>query len=116
MSAIAAGPQAAPEAAPSTRNAMREVALHDSAIPTANTAEPSRPRRKTRFWPQMSPALPDAGPTMPNARRGPVITQVRVVSDVPRSRAIVESDTARIVMVKPTVKSPNSAVPSTSQG
>lgn len=44
------------------------------------------------------------------------MTQVSVLSEVSRSSAIPGIDTARIVMVKVIVKSPNSVVASTTHG
>ena len=53
---------------------------------------------------------------MPNASSGPVMTHVSVVFVEPTSFAIVDSDTARIVIVNPTANSPSSTVPSTIHG
>src|SRR5687768_8716143 len=116
MSAIDAGPDAAPDAEASTRKAISDAAFHDSAMPMAKIADPAMPSRYIRFWPKRSPALPNAGPTMPNASSGPVITHVSVVLDDPTSSAIVDSETARIVMVNPTENRPMRTVPSTSHG
>ena len=63
-----------------------------------------------------SPSLPTAGPTTAKASSGPVMTQVRVLSLVSRSSAIPGIDTARIVIVKVTVRRPNSVVARTTHG
>ena len=57
-----------------------------------------------------------AGPTTAKARSGPVTTQVTVLVSLPSSSAIRGIDTDRIVIVKPTENSPNSATVSTSHG
>src|SRR4051812_41718316 len=116
MRAIDDGPAAAPAAAERTRNAISDGADQAEAMPMANRPAAPTPTRYVRLCPQRSPALPAAGPTMPKASIGPVMTQVRVVFDEPRSTAIRVRETARIVMVKPTVKRPNRAVARTTVG
>ena len=56
--------------------------------------------------PMRSPSLPTSGPTTPKASIGPVTTQVMVDSAVPNSPAMRWIDTARMVMVTLTAKSP----------
>ena len=106
ISAMEAGPVAAPSPAPRTRKRIRDPAFHAIAVSPANTSVSMRANMNIRFCPQMSPALPSRGPTTPNARSGPVITHVRVVVSECRSAAMRGRETARIVIVKPTEKSP----------
>jgi hypothetical protein len=114
--AMDAGPAAAPIAAPKTRNTINDVASHASDVNSAKTPAPRTPTRYRRRWPHTSPALPNAGPTTPNASSGPVMTHVRVASLASRSPAMVGMETASRVMVKLTANSPDSTVARTSSG
>ena len=57
-----------------------------------------------------------AGPTTAKASSGAVTTHVTVLVSLPRSSAMRGIDTDRIVIVKPTEKSPKSATIRTSHG
>src|SRR3954464_9836603 len=116
MIAMAGGAVAAPNDADSVRKAMRDAALHATAVARAKMPAPANPTRKTFLWPHMSPALPKAGPTTPNASIGPVMTHDRVVSSDPMSWAMSTSDTASNVMVTLTVNRPTRATISTDHG
>ena len=116
MSANDAGPVAAPCAAARIRKAMREPALHATALAAALTMAPESPSRNTRRWPQMSPSFPTAGPMMPKARIGPLTTQVSVLWLASRSPAMRGMETARMVTVTLTVNSPSSRATRTIRG
>ena len=111
MYAIAAGPVADPAAALSVRNPMSEMSFHANALASENTPAPISPYTNTRLWPHRSPALPNAGPTTPNASSGAVIVQLMMVTVLPRSSATVFSETTNSVMVKLTVNTLASNTP-----
>ena len=62
--------------------------------------------------PHKSPALPNAGPTTPNASSGAVIVQLITETVLPKSSATVFSETTNNVMVKLTVNTLASNTPS----
>src|SRR4051812_7319678 len=116
MIAMAGGAVAAPKDADRVRKAISDAASQAKAVARANTPAPASPSRKTFLWPQISPALPNAGPTTPKASMGPVMTHDRVVSSDPMSAAMSTSDTASRVMVTLTVNRPTRATTSTDHG
>ena len=115
ISAIDAGPVAAPGMAPSVRIAMSDVPFHANAVRKVATVKPARPMTYTRRWPRTSPILPNSGIDNARARKGPVTVQVSAVSLAPRSRETSPSETARIVIVNPVANRPASAVQRTHQ-
>jgi hypothetical protein len=115
ISAIDAGPVAAPGMAPRVRIAMSDEPSQANAVRNVATVKPARPMMYTRRWPRTSPILPNSGIDSARARNGPVTVQVSAVSLAPRSRATSPSETARIVIVKPVANRPASAVHRTHQ-
>ena len=87
------------------------MSFHANALTKENSAAPTKPYTNTRLWPHKSPALPNAGPTTPNASNGPVIVQLIMLTVLPRSSATVFSDTTSNVMVKLTVNTLASKIP-----
>ena len=110
MSAIDDGIVAAPITTASPRRTINEYGSQANTVSAVTTVEIVNPVRNTRRWPYRSPSLPRIGSATADARSGPEITQAMSVSVVPKSSAIVGSETASSVTGKVVANMPVSAV------